>query len=434
MRRFGWSLLGGLLWPGLAVAQDASPPSVESGATAWLLTSCALVLMMTLPGLVLFYGGLVRRKNVLAIAGQCLAAAAIASVLWHVVGYSLAFSGVGPFVGDLGKALFAGVSLDAASGVWLGGAADGAFGLAVPEFAFAMFQLTFAAITPAIIVGSVADRMKFSAFVLFVALWTVLVYAPVAHWVWHPAGFLFTLGALDFAGGTVVHVNAGVAGLVAALFLGKRKAHEPHTPHNLVLTVMGAALLWVGWFGFNAGSAIEADGQAALAMYNTQVAAAAGALAWMLLEWLLLKKPSVLGLVTGAVAGLVAITPAAGLVEPSASLPIGAAGSLGAYLAVAYLKPALKYDDALDAFGVHGAAGLVGAGLTGWFAAEAVGGYAGSLGQVLIQLQAVGITALYSALATALILLLLRFTIGLRVSQEVEYEGLDYALHGESVP
>jgi len=432
MRRFGLLGLGAGLWPGLAWAQAA--PAAESGATAWLLTSGALVLLMTLPGLALFYGGLVRRKNVLAIAGQCLAAAALATVLWQVVGYSLAFGGGGPFIGDFSQALLQGVSLDAAAGVWIGGTAEGAFGLAVPEFAFAMFQLTFAAITPAIIVGSVADRMKFSAFVLFVALWSLLVYAPVAHWVWHPAGFLFAMGALDFAGGTVVHVNAGVAGLVAALFLGKRKSHEPHMPHNLLLTVMGACLLWVGWFGFNAGSAIEADGQAALAMLNTQAAAAGAALTWMLLEWLILKKPSVLGLATGAVAGLVAITPAAGLVAPSASLPIGAAGALAAYLAVAYLKPALKYDDALDAFGVHGAAGLAGAALTGWFASEAVGGVGGSLPQVWIQLQAVGVTALYSAVVTAAILLVLRVTVGLRVSAEAESEGLDYALHGESVP
>lgn len=407
---------------------------MDSGATAWLLTSSALVLLMTLPGIALFYGGLVRRKNVLSIAGQTLVAAALASVLWHLAGYSLAFHGENPFIGDLGQALMAGVSLTPTQGTWLGGSASGAFGLGVPEFAFAMFQLTFAAITPALIIGSVADRMKFSAFVLFVALWSLLVYAPVAHWVWSPAGFLFKLGALDFAGGTVVHVNAGVAGLVAALFLGKRRVAEPHTPHNLVLTVIGASLLWVGWFGFNAGSAIEADGQAAIAMYNTQVAAAAAGLTWMLLEWLLLKKPSVLGLATGAVAGLVAITPAAGLVEPAASLPIGAAGAVAAYGAVAYLKPLLKYDDSLDAFGVHGVAGLVGAALTGWFASKAVGGYAGGLEQVLIQLQAVGMTAAYSAGATALILLVLRLTIGLRVSPEAESEGLDYALHGESVP
>lgn len=435
IRNCAWLLLvTAAAWPGGAAAQAASPPPVDAGATAWLLTSSALVLMMTLPGLALFYGGLVRRKNVLAMAAQCVAAAAIATVLWQLLGYSLAFGGGALWLGDLSKVLLQGVSLDPAAGVWIGGEAAGGFGLAVPELAFAMFQLTFAAIAPAIVAGAVADRMKFSAWVLFVALWSLLVYAPVAHWVWSPGGVLFAMGALDFAGGAVVHINAGVAGLVAALMLGKRKASEPLTPHNLVLTLIGASLLWVGWFGFNAGSAIEADGQAALAMLNTQLAAAAAALVWMSLEWLLLKKPSLLGLATGAVAGLVAITPAAGLVETGAAMPIGAAGAIAAYLAVAYLKPALKYDDSLDAFGVHGAAGLAGAALTGWFASEAVSGVAGGAGQVLIQLQAAGLTALYSAIATALILLLLRFTIGLRVAPEAEREGLDYSLHGETLP
>lgn len=327
------------------------------------------------------------------------------------------------------------MSLDAGTGVHLGGEAEAAFGLAVPELGFVMFQMTFAIITAAIIAGAVADRMKFSAFLLFVILWSILVYAPVAHWVWSPEGALFAMGALDFAGGAVVHVNAGVAGLVAAIILGPRskRPDEPFAPHNLVLTVIGSALLWVGWFGFNAGSAIEADGQAALAMVNTQIAAAAGALAWMGLEWILLKKPSVLGLCTGAVAGLVGITPAAGLVELSAAAPIGAAGAAAAYIAVAFLKPALKYDDSLDAFGVHGAAGLAGAALTGVFTTEAVSGVAGGLGQTIVQLQAVGIVAAYSAVASAVLLLLLRFTIGLRVSKEIEVDGLDYALHGETL-
>ena len=411
----------------------AEAPQVDGGATAWVLSSSALVLLMTLPGLALFYTGLVRRKNALAMIALCVAAAVIATLAWQAAGYSLAFSGAGPVLGDLRKALFLGVSLDPAAGVWLGEDAPGAFGAAVPELGFAMFQLTFAAITPAIIAGAVADRMKFSAFAVFVALWSLLVYAPVAHWVWNPGGFLFAWGALDFAGGTVVHVNAGVAGLTAALALGPRRALEPLTPHNLILTVIGASLLWVGWFGFNAGSAIEADGQAALAMLNTQLAGAAAAAVWTGLEWIKLKKPSVLGVVTGAIAGLVAITPAAGLVHPWAAPLLGAAGAVAAYAAVAYLKPKYRYDDSLDAFGVHGAAGVAGAILTGLFAFDVAGGVAGHWVQLGVQLAAVGVTAAYSAAMTAALLWLLQRLMGLRVGPDVEREGLDYALHGETL-
>jgi len=432
MRCFGAiCLLGLLAWPSSAFGAEA--PQVDAGATAWVLSSSALVLLMALPGLALFYAGLVRRKNALAMIALCMAAALIATLIWQAAGYSLTFSGAGPVLGDLRKALFLGVSLDPAAGVWLGEGAPGAFGAAVPELGFAMFQLTFAAITPAIIAGAVADRMKFSAFAVFVALWSLLVYAPVAHWVWNPGGFLFAWGALDFAGGTVVHVNAGVAGLTAALALGPRQAQEPLTPHNLMLTVIGGSLLWVGWFGFNAGSAIEADGQAALAMLNTQLAGAAAAAAWTGLEWIKLRKPSVLGLVTGAIAGLVAITPAAGLVHPWAAPLIGIAGALAAYAAVAYLKPKYRYDDSLDAFGVHGAAGLAGAILTGLFALDVAGGVAGRWVQLGVQLAAVGITALYSAAVTAALLWLLQRVMGLRVSPDVEREGLDYALHGETL-
>lgn len=406
---------------------------MDAGTTAWMLSASALVLLMALPGLALFYTGLVRRKNALAMIALCLAAAVIATLMWQAAGYSLTFSGAGPLLGDLRKALFLGVSLDPAAGVWLGEAAPGAFGAAVPELGFAMFQLTFAAITPAIIAGAIADRMKFSAFAVFVALWSLLVYAPVAHWVWNPGGFLFAWGALDFAGGTVVHVNAGVAGLTAALMLGPRRAQEPLTPHNLMLTVIGGSLLWVGWLGFNAGSAIEADGQAALAMLNTQLAGAAAAAAWTGLEWVKLHKPSVLGLVTGAIAGLVAITPAAGLVHPWAAPLIGAAGAFAAYAAVAYLKPKFRYDDSLDAFGVHGAAGVAGALLTGLFALDIAGGVAGRWVQLGVQLAAIGITALYSAAMTAAVLWLLQRLMGLRVTEDVEREGLDYALHGETL-
>ena len=419
-----------------ATAAEAAPaeeaPKLDAGNTAWMLTATALVLFMTIPGVALFYGGMVRKKNVLGTMMQSFAIAALVSVLWMVVGYSLAFSTAGmekgvinfnSFIGGLDKAFLSGLTMDGLTGT-------------IPESVFMTFQMTFAIITCALIAGAYAERMKFSAMLVFTALWSLLVYAPVAHMVWSgDGGFMWDMGVLDFAGGTVVHINAGVAGLVAAYVLGPRIGYgrEALMPHNLTLTIVGAAMLWVGWFGFNAGSALAADGRAGMAMAVTQIATAAAALSWMFAEWIAKGKPSVLGIASGAVGGLVAITPASGFVGPTGALIIGLVAGVACYWGATSLKRALKYDDSLDAFGVHGVGGVVGALLTGIFAVEAIGGTAGSLGQFMTQLYGTLITIVFTAVMTFIILKIVDMVMGLRVTEEQEREGLDIALHGERV-
>jgi Amt family ammonium transporter len=414
-----------------AEAPAAPPaPTLSAGDTAWMLTSTALVLMMTIPGLALFYGGMVRKKNVLATVMQSFATTCIVTVVWMVVAYSLAFTDGGSmnaYIGGMSRFLLKDMGVTVLKGT-------------IPESVFMCFQMTFAIITPALICGAFADRMKFSALVLFMILWQIIVYAPIAHWVWG-GGFLAGLGVLDFAGGTVVHINAGVAGLVCALYLGKRYGYgqENMSPHNLVYSVTGAALLWVGWFGFNAGSELAADGRAGMAMTVTQIATATAALSWMFAEWLVHKKPSVLGIISGAVAGLVAITPASGFVDPIGSLWIGAAAGVGCFFAATTLKKALGYDDSLDAFGVHAVGGIIGALLTGVFARAEVGGDAakglldGNAHQVIVQLEGICATIIWTAVATFVILIICNILTGVRVSQAVEVEGLDINLHGEVV-
>ncbi len=412
-----------------ALAQEAAEPVLDTGDTAWMLTSTVIVLMMTIPGLALFYGGMVRKKNVLATVTQSFAACCLLSIVWMAGGYSIAFTDGGAlntFTGGLSQMFLAGLEKPALTGT-------------IPESVFVTFQMTFAIITAALICGAFADRMKFSALLVFLALWSLVVYSPIAHWVWG-GGFLFDAGVLDFAGGTVVHINSGVAALVAALVMGPRAGYpaEPMAPHNLVLSLIGASLLWVGWFGFNAGSALGANATAGMAMVVTQIAAAAGGLAWMFAEWAVHKKPSLLGILSGAIAGLVAITPACGFVGPGGALVIGLAAGVGSAWAVTGLKRRLGYDDSLDVFGIHGVAGLIGAILTGVFAAEAIGGTPGLLeghpGQVVVQLWGVAATVAWCAIATYALLKLIDATIGLRVTRQVEIEGLDLGLHGEVVP
>mgnify|MGYP003626541872 CR=1 FL=1 len=408
-----------------ALAQDAK---LDTGDTAWMLTSTALVLMMTIPGLALFYAGMVRKKNVLSTVMQSFAITCLMTILWMVVGYSLAFTDGGAFngwVGGFGKVFLTGMAVDALSGT-------------IPESVFMVFQMTFAIITPALIAGAFADRMKFSAMLLFVGAWSIVVYAPITHWVWG-GGFLADAGVLDFAGGTVVHINAGIAGLVCAIVLGKRRGlgSENMAPHNLVLSVIGAALLWVGWFGFNAGSALAANGSAGMAMAVTQIATAAAALSWMFIEWMSRGKPSVLGIISGAIAGLVAITPASGFVAPAGALAIGIVAGIACYWGATWLKRTLGYDDSLDAFGVHGVGGIVGALLTGVFAAEAIGGTPGLLegnpGQVWTQFVGIIATVVWCGVATFIILKIVQMLVGLRVDEETEVIGLDISLHGEVV-
>ncbi len=408
-----------------ALAQE----QLDTGDTAWMLTATALVLLMTIPGLALFYGGMVRKKNVLATAMQSFAICCVATILWMVVDYSLAFGDGGSLnavVGGLDNFLLADIGLGSLWGT-------------IPETVFMTFQMTFAIITPALITGAFADRMKFSSLILFMALWSVLVYAPIAHWVWG-GGWLGELGVLDFAGGTVVHINAGVAGLVVALTLGKRHGYgrEVMAPHNLTLSLIGASMLWVGWFGFNAGSAVAANETAGMAMAVTQIATAAAALTWMFLEWALRGKPSVLGILSGAISGLVAITPASGYVTPAGALIIGIVAGAACYWGAMWLKNRLGYDDSLDVFGVHGIGGIVGALLTGVFAAEAIGGTPGLLegnaGQVWIQVIGILATIVWCGVASFVILKVVSvLTGGLRVDQETEIEGLDLNLHGETV-
>ena len=401
---------------------------LDSGDTAWMLTSTALVLMMAIPGLALFYGGMVRKKNVLTLVMQSFALTCLMSVVWLVAGYSLAFTdggGLNAYIGGLDKMFLAGVGVDTLSGT-------------IPETVFFTFQLTFAVITPILIIGAFVDRMKFSAILVLMVLWSLIVYSPIPHWGWG-GGFLSEAGVLDFAGGTVVHINAGIAGLVCAIFLGKRFGYgtENMAPHNLVYSVVGASLLWVGWFGFNAGSAVAANGGAGMAMAVTQIATAMAALAWMFFEWLVHGKPSILGIISGAVAGLVAITPASGFVDPVGALWIGAAAGVGCFFMSTPVKRMIGYDDSLDVFGIHAVGGIIGALLTGVFAVEAIGGTAGLLegnpGQVLTQLWGITATVVWCAVATFVILIVVNIIMGLRVSQAVEVEGLDINLHGEVV-
>ena len=416
-----------------APATAAPAPKIDTGDTAWMLTSSVLVLMMTIPGLALFYAGMVRKKNILATLAQSFGATCVITVLWMVIGYSLAFTGSGKYIGDFKYFLLAPMGLNATSSL----------APTIPESVYMMFQMTFAIITPALIAGALADRMKYSAFLLFMAAWLLLVYCPVAHWVWG-GGWLGAAGALDYAGGTVVHLNAGTAGLVAAIMLGKRKGlgTENMAPHNLAYSVIGASLLWVGWFGFNAGSAVTSNVNAGMAMVATQIATAGAALAWMAAEWIIAKKPSVLGMVSGAVAGLVAITPASGFVDPKGALIIGLTAGVVCYIAAVHLKKIFGYDDALDCWGVHGVGGALGAIMTGMFASKVInptgapkGGWLidGNIGQMVLQLEDVGVTFFYCGVVTFLILLVLKYTIGIRVSEEVEVEGLDINLHGEIV-
>ncbi|MGE3476872.1 MAG: ammonium transporter [Rhodospirillaceae bacterium] len=411
-------------------AEAPAGPSFDTGDTAWMLISTALVLLMTIPGLALFYGGMVRKKNVLATVMQSFAITCLITVLWMIAGYSLALTEGSALIGGTSRLFLAGLGLDSVHPL----------AATIPESVFMTFQMTFAIITPALVCGAVADRMKFSALMIFTAAWSLLVYVPIAHWVWG-GGFLGAAGVLDYAGGTVVHINAGVAGLVAALMLGKRIGYgtEPLAPHNLVLSVIGASLLWVGWFGFNAGSAAGASMNAGMAMAVTQIAAAAAGIAWMLIEWAFKGKPSVLGIISGAVGGLVAITPAAGFVDPTGALIIGLVAGVGCYVGATSLKHALGYDDSLDAFGVHGVGGVIGAVLTGVFAREAIspveahGLIEGNAGQVVTQLYGVGVTIVYCAIATAIILKVVDLIVGLRVEKDEEREGLDIVLHGEVV-
>jgi Amt family ammonium transporter len=428
----GMALAGLALCPASAFAAASK---FDSGDTAWMLTSSALVLMMTIPGLALFYGGMVRKKNVLATLAQSFGATCIITVLWMVIGYSLSFTTnanapVNQFIGSFDQFLLGKMGIDAVNPL----------AATIPESVYMFFQMTFAIITPALIAGALADRMKFSAFMWFMSLWLLLVYCPIAHWVWG-GGWLGAMGALDFAGGTVVHLNAGTAALVTCLMLGKRigLTSESMAPHNLVLSVIGASLLWVGWFGFNAGSAVTAGAMAGMAAAATQIATAAAAVAWTAAEWLIAKKPSVLGMVSGAVAGLVAITPASGFVDPGGALLIGLAAGFVCYFSAVWVKRWFGYDDALDAWGVHGVGGALGAILTGVFASHAINPAAsgwlhdGNFHQMVLQFYDVAATFVYCGIVTFAILKVLDLTLGLRVSRDIEIEGLDFNLHGETV-
>jgi Amt family ammonium transporter len=422
----GFSLIILITSSGQSLAADTA--KLDTGDTAWMMTSTLLVLMMTIPGVALFYSGMVRKKNVLATAIQSFAVACVMSVLWMIIGYSLAFTNGGEinaFVGSLDKVFLIGIGVDTLSGT-------------IPETVFMTFQMTFAIITPALITGALADRIKFSSLLLFLSLWMVIVYAPITHWIWG-GGFLGDAGVLDFAGGTVVHINSGIAALVGALVIGRRRGYgtENMAPHNLTLSLIGASLLWVGWFGFNAGSAVAANGSAGMAMAVTQIAAASAALSWMFIEWILRGKPSVLGIISGAVAGLVGITPASGFVDPVGALMIGLVSGATCYWGAVVLKGKLGYDDTLDVFGVHGIGGITGAILTGVFAVEEIGGTPGLIEgnpiQVIVQLEGIAATIIYCAIATFVILKFIDWTIGLRVDEETEIGGLDYNLHGETI-
>jgi Amt family ammonium transporter len=437
-----------------AAAPQAAPPAAEapppacdaktltncapnSGDTAWMLTSMAIVLMMTIPGLALFYGGMVRKKNVGDTVMTSFAITCLISILWLFFTYSLAFRAGTPFIGGLDRAFLQGIVSDVAKGI----GNPNSLAPTIPETVYSMFQLTFAIITAALIAGAFAERMKFSAMLWFIGLWAIFVYSPIAHWVWGPDGIFNSanpdakIHVLDFAGGTVVHINSGTAGLMAALMVGRRKDNAP--PHNMVYTMIGASLLWVGWFGFNAGSAVSAGMQAGMAMAVTHIATATAGFTWMLVEWMMRGKPTVIGICSGAVAGLVAITPASGFVGPMGAFAIGVAAGTICYWGVTGLKHFFGYDDALDAFGVHAVGGATGAILTGVFAIEAYGGTAGLIegnpGQVVNQLIGIGAVFVYDVVVTLIILKIVDMVIGLRVSEDVEREGLDLALHGETV-
>ena len=413
-----------VIFPSMALAEEAAV--LSSGDTAWMLTATALVLFMTIPGLSLFYGGMVRSKNILSILMQCFAITSLMTLLWVLYAYSIAFGGDGPFWGGLSKMFLAGVGVNSLSGT-------------IPETVFMTFQMTFAIITPALMVGAFAERMKFSAMLIFMTIWMTLVYAPICHWVWGGGGWLGNKGILDFAGGTVVHINAGIAGLVAAIVLGKRKGYPTTAmpPHNLGYTLMGASMLWVGWFGFNAGSELAADGVAGMAMAVTQIATAAAALSWMFIEWAKHGKPSVLGIASGAVAGLVAITPASGAVGPMGAIAIGLASGAGCFITSTTLKRAMGYDDSLDVFGIHAVGGIIGAILTGVFCAEFLGGagFGGDItsisAQIKVQAVGVGATIVYTGIVSFIILKVLDGIMGLRVTDDEESEGLDLSQHGE---
>ena len=414
---------GLMLMPVVSLAQD-----IDGGDTAWIMTSTALVLFMTIPGLSLFYGGLVRVRNVLSVLMQCFSITCVATLVWLVCGYSLAFSEGNAFVGGFGNILFANVAEDSASGT-------------IPESLFALFQLTFAVITPALIFGGFAERVRYSGVMLFSILWLLLVYAPITHWVWAEGGWLYERGLLDFAGGTVVHITAGVASLVCAVVIGTRSGFgkTPMPPHNMTMTVTGAGMLWVGWFGFNGGSALAADGNASMAMLVTHISAAAGSLSWVLMEKIKYGKPSVLGIVTGMVAGLGTITPASGFVGPGGALIIGLVAGILCFFATQYIKNGLGIDDSLDVFPVHGVGGMLGTFLAGIFASAGLGvfsgqGYAEGVtmgGQVMVQLTGIIATVLYTALLTFIILKIVNVVTGMRVSEEEERTGLDIVMHDE---
>ena len=452
-------LLAYLLVPGMGMAEEAMEPVMEAveavaeiaaveeaapaeaavaeisdkGDTAWMMLSTLLVVLMIVPGVALFYGGLVRAKNMLSVLTQVMAIFGLIAILWAVYGYSLAFGDGGSLnwmIGDLSKLFLAGITPDSMAATFTDG-------VVIPEFTFVAFQLTFAAITTALIVGGLAERVKFSSLLVFSALWFTFAYLPIAHMVWATGGYLFEAGDLDFAGGTVVHINSGVAALVGAIVLGKRLGYgrDPMPPHNLAFTMVGAALLWVGWFGFNAGSNLEANGGAALAFINTILAPAAAALSWMFAEWMLRGKPSMLGTASGIVAGLVVITPAAGLVGPMGAILLGAIGGVACLWGVTGLKKALGYDESLDVFGIHGIGGIIGAIGTGIFVSPALGGVGvddySMMGQVMTQAKGVIITILWSGIVALVAFKLIDMTMGLRVSEEQEREGLDTASHGE---
>ena len=436
-----------------ALAQTATAPAaapaaaaaakIDSGDTAWMLTSTALVLMMTIPGLALFYAGMVRKKNILSTMTQSFALCCLVTVIWMVAGYSLAFTNGNAYIGDFSRVFLNGLGENWDKPFLLGAGTGNETQTTIPESVFMMFQMTFAIITPALIAGAFAERMKFSALLLFTTLWSLLVYSPVCHWVWSPIGWLNAMGAADFAGGTVVHINAGIAGLVCALVLGKRVGYgtENLAPYNLAYAVIGAALLWMGWFGFNAGSAVAAGGRAGMAMSVTQIAAAGAALSWALAEWVTQGKPSVLGFISGAVAGLVAITPASGFVLPGSALIIGLIAGVICFYAATKVKYWLGYDDSLDAFGVHGVGGIVGALLTGLLAFGPLsatetakeGAYIGGMALLYLQVIAVGATLIYSGVVTFILLKLTDAIVGLRPSTDEEREGMDIVLHGEQV-
>ena len=435
--------------PAAAAAAPAGPPKLDSGDTAWMLSSTALVLLMTIPGLALFYCGMVRKKNVLATMMQSFTICCIVTLVWTVAGYSIAFTTGNAYMGDFSRFFLNGIADHIAKGndTQAFVLASGTKGVAdmtttIPETVYMMFQMTFAIITPALITGAIADRMKFSALCFFMALWSLIIYSPVAHWVWAPSGWASQMGVLDFAGGTVVHINAGIAGLVAALVLGKRVGygHDNMAPYNLAYAVIGASLLWVGWFGFNAGSAVASNGRAGMAMTVTQIATATAALGWMFAEWIAKGKPSALGAISGAVAGLVAITPASGFVLPGSAIIIGIAAGVICFWTATYMKHIFGYDDSLDCFGVHCIGGIVGALLTGVFAYGPLSatdaspdGSPGGLAQFWLQCKGVAATLVWSGVGTLILLMITKAIFGLRVGPEEEREGLDVVLHGEQI-